>query len=98
MASLLDGIDFDSNRKTPRPKVLDPRVLKVSAAASMLLLAGGFFAMQAGVLPWPFASGQNATVAQREAPLTQEEVNEINQRLQQDIEEFIKDGGQVGLS
>lgn len=99
MASLLDGIEFDGDKKKAATRSgTNPRMLKVSAAAAMLLLAGVFFAMQAGMLPWPFAGGQNSTVAQREAPLSEEEVREINERLQQDSEDFIEDGGQIGLS
>lgn len=98
MASLLDGIDFDSKKAAGPGRRVDPRVLKLSAAATMLLLAGVFYAMQAGIIPWPFGAGQGPQVAQRGDLPTQEEVREIQQQLLQQEQDFIDSGGQIGRS
>lgn len=98
MASLLDGIDFDNGRNQPQRSGPSATILKIGAAAAMLLLAGAFFAMQAGIIPWPFSATQGPQVAQHDTQQSQEEVRQINQKLQQQVDEFIAGGGQIGTS
>lgn len=97
MASLLDGIDFNDKNASAKRTGLNAAAIKVSAAVAMLLLAGAFFAMQAGVIPWPFGSS-NPQVAQRGGQPSEEEIRRIQQDLLEQQQEFVENGGQIGQS
>ncbi len=97
MASLLDGIEFNDDNTSTKRSGPSAAALKVSAAVAMLLLAGTFFGMQAGVIPWPFGSS-NPQVAQRGERPSQDEIERIERDLLQQQQDFIDDGGQIGQS
>jgi hypothetical protein len=98
MSSLLDGIDVkDPATQSAKAKGPSAAVIKGAVAAVLLLAAGSFFAMQAGLIPSPFARGQQARFVP-DAPQDPEIIRATNQRLEQEQAEFIKRGGHVGDS
>ncbi len=98
MSSLLDGIDIkDPNENKAKSKGPNATAIKGAVAAGLLLVAGTFFAMQAGLIPWPFASGQQAKFVPQ-APQDPEVIRAQTERLEKEQADFVRKGGTIGTS
>lgn len=102
MSSLLDGIEVkDSGGSAKSGGGPNPKVIKISIAAVLFLLAGVLIAMQFNIIPAPWGGetvkNSSGEVVEYQAP-AQEEVQRIQEQLKQDEAEFIRRGGSIGGS
>ncbi len=102
MSSLLDGIEVnESSGSSKSGGGPDPKVIKISIAAVLFLLAGTLIAMQFGIIPAPWGGEtvKNSSGEKVEyTPPPKEEIERIEEQLKQEEAEFIRRGGTVGGS
>ncbi|MFI4915783.1 MAG: hypothetical protein ACIAS6_04660 [Phycisphaerales bacterium JB060] len=103
MSSLLEGIEVNesgsgSKKSSGGP---DPKVIKLSIAVVLFLIAGVLIAMQFDIIPAPWGGG-TVTNSQGEViqytPPTEAELKQNMEQLKREEEEFIKRGGTIGGS
>ncbi len=102
MSSLLEGIEVnESGGSSKSGGGPNPKVIKISIAVVLFLLAGTLIGMQFGIIPAPWG-GETVTNSSGEVveytPRSDEEVKQIQEQLKQDEAEFIRRGGTVGGS
>ena len=103
MSSLLEGIEVNesgsgSKKSSGGP---NPKVIKISIAVVLFLIAGVLIAMQFGIIPAPWGGG-TVTNSQGEViqytPPSEAELQKNLEKLKREKDEFIKSGGTIGSS
>lgn len=102
MSSLLEGIEVnESGSSSKSGGGPNPKVIKITIAVVLFLLAGVVIAMQFDIIPAPWG-GSTVTNSSGEVvefqPRSNEEVKQIQEQLKQEEEEFIRRGGTIGGS
>jgi hypothetical protein len=102
MSSLLDGIDVAESGSSKSSGGPNPKVIKGAIAGVLFLLAGVVLAMNFGIIPPIWGSGDAVKNKSGEevvyTPPSEEEVRKINEKLEQEQAEFIRRGGSIGGS
>jgi hypothetical protein len=102
MSSLLEGIDVaESGGSSKSSGGVNPKVIKITVAVVLFLVAGVLIAMQFGIIPAPWANNsvtnRQGEVVEYTAP-SQAEVQQITEKLKQEEAEFVRRGGTIGGS
>lgn len=100
MSSLLDGIDVkDPSTQKPKSSGPNPKVIKGAVAGVLFVVAGVFIGMQTGLIPSPFGGPVRNSQGQVVTPTAAPQQTEAErQKLAEDQQKFIEDGGSIGDS
>ncbi|MEQ8845988.1 MAG: hypothetical protein RIB58_14160 [Phycisphaerales bacterium] len=103
MSSLLEGIEVgDSGGSKSSGGGPNPKVIKGAVAGVLFLLAAVVLAMNFNIIPSPFGGGESVTNSAGDTveykPTPQAEVQQLQEQLQREEQEFIQRGGVIGGS